>query len=198
MVPLFLPAAAVAAGMTAPYLEAVLTYDTPSAAPASPRQSCRATALGVARQGTAEAKVAEFRCETVTVGSEAVRLAVDGRGRSAQKSVRELGLRMRPETVDLGTDAAAAQKLAALHADVSGRMEKALQVGGEERELLPPPFPLSSPPPTRPPADLCSPVRACSRRPARCRLCRRPTQPPHTHHSHCRDKSGSIDGESTT
>ena len=37
-------------------------------------------------------------------------------------------LKVAPAAVDLGGDVAAIQKLEALHADVSGRMEKALQV----------------------------------------------------------------------
>ena len=109
------------------YLEAVLEYKTPADATAR-----RAQGLGVAREGGQVEVVAALRCETVTVGYAALQLASDGRGQAAVQAVEGLVERLSSAlTIEDERAAASATTappaLIALHADVSGRMSKALR-----------------------------------------------------------------------
>jgi len=148
VVPLYLPAD-FDPDAAAPYLEAVLTYTTSSQVKAnhsagrgigggrgggSDGRTCRTSALGTVCTASPDAWMAELRCETVTVGSAAVKMAVGGKGRTAMKSIKELGTKLSGTAWHAGQhhqgkegDAAqAALRLKALNADVSGRMVKAL------------------------------------------------------------------------
>ena len=128
-VPMLLPplSDAQVAGGDVCYLEAVLEYKTPADATAR-----RAQGLGVAREGGQVEVVAALRCETVTVGYAALQLASDGRGQAAVQAVEglveRLGSALTIEDERAAASAATAPPaLIALHADVSGRMSKALR-----------------------------------------------------------------------
>ena len=112
----------------APYLTAHLSFGPPGEQVAT--QSVRLEAAE--RRASRDAVVAELRARTVTVGLEAVRQAVGGKGKAAQRMVA--GLAQDIEAVERQAQAAGAEvdgRLTALKADVSGRMAKALN--GRER-----------------------------------------------------------------
>jgi len=101
-----------------PYLEAVLTYRA-----AAGGGQGRASVEAGGRGESLDARVARLRADVVRSGFEAVGEAARNKGREA--AARVAALRSRVEQAD------ADGRLAALKADVGGRMSKALQ--GKER-----------------------------------------------------------------
>ena len=67
------PQTDVATGGIPSYLEAVLTYQTPG----GPRGGWRSTAVGQVRTPSTAAWMAECRCESVSVGKEALMEAIE-------------------------------------------------------------------------------------------------------------------------
>jgi len=112
---------AVPAGAGQTYLDVVATYSTISGAPG------RAVAEGASRAHTADAMVARARADAVSTGYEAISMAVKNQGKEAGGSIEKLCKRVEAAEAECAGDS----RLAALKADVGGRMSKALK--GKER-----------------------------------------------------------------
>jgi hypothetical protein len=109
-----------------PYLEAVVTYSS-CCDPNSCGRSGRSEAVGIDREtNTTDALVGLMRGTAVSAGLDAVRAAINGKGREAQTTMEglvhalESGAACASGGEDIGT-------LTGLLADAKGRMSKALQ-----------------------------------------------------------------------